>query len=307
MRIYNYFSSVFTEENPSLLSALQNNLRSSSSTELLKTIAIDETQVYEVLCKIDPSKGCGPDNIPGRLLKEGALALFEPLSRLFNLSLKTGVLPKDWTRAHVTPVFKKGSKHIPSNYRPISLTCLVVKVMERCVHKNITAFLNDYDKLKTTQHGFRLNHSCQTKFLETLYQWAGSVDNRKSTDAIFLDFSKAFDSVPHQRLLMKLNHIGIRGPLLQWIESFLSGREQRVVIEDHSSKWSHVTSGVPQGSILGPLLFLIYINDIGDNLTSPTRLFADDCVLYREITNPSDHITLQQDLDLVLRWSQLCH
>ena len=205
----------------------------------------------------------------------------------------------------MTPVFKKGSKHVPSNYRPISLTCLVVKVMERCVHKNITAFLNDHDKLKTTQHGFRLNHSCQTQLLETLYQWAGSVDNRKSTDAIFLDFSKAFDSVPHQRLLMKLNHIGIRGPLLQWIESFLSGREQRVVIEGHSSKWSHVTSGVPQGSILGPLLFLIYINDIGENLTSPTRLFADDCVLYREITNPSDRITLQQDLDLILRWSQL--
>jgi len=165
-------------------------LEFSRSTEHVENMSFSEDEVYNALCLIDPSKACGPDCIPGRLLKEGAPWLSEPLVALFNLSLKTGELPSDWTSANVTPVHKKGSKHCPKNYRPISLTSIVVKIMERMVHRKIMNFLSEHNKLHSSQHGFRSGHLCQTQLLETVHQWANTLDRRSSSHVLFLDFSK---------------------------------------------------------------------------------------------------------------------
>ena len=204
----------------------------------------------------------------------------------------------------ITPVFKKGDKHAPKNYRPVSLTSLVIKVMERLIQRRLVKSLNDNDKLNQCQHGFRQAHSCQTQLLETIHQLARTLDNGASSHIIFLDFAKAFDSVPHQRLLLKLDHIRVRGELQRWIRAFLTDRQQRVVCNGCPSAWTKVTSGVPQGSILGPLLFLVYINDISDNLASPTKLFADDCAIYHQISNTIDCLILQGDLSRLYTWTQ---
>ena len=194
---------------------------SESSYTLDKVPHISEDDVLQALCKIDPNKTCGPDDIHGKLLVEGASSIAKPLCRLFNMSIQTATLPNDWTRSNVTPVFKKGSRHLPSNYRPISLTSLIVKMMERLISSEITKFTVQHNILSPLQHGFRQGHSCQTQLLETIHQLAESLNSKSSAHVIFLDFSKAFDSVPHKRLLIKLHRIGIRGQLLQWIEAFI--------------------------------------------------------------------------------------
>ncbi len=305
-KVFNsYFCSIFTKENLSNLTSRRNLLQASWSTASISDVIIDEDSVSEVLGRIDPSKACGPDEIPGRLLKEGAPWLVEPLTKLFNMSLQSGCLPTDWRRANVTPMFKKGNKHSPANYRPISLTSLVVKCLERLVHARIMEFLDVNNKLNRYQHGFRSGHSCQTQLLATTHEWARSLDKRASTHVIYLDFSKAFDSVPHRRLLMKLDCMGVRGNLLRWINAFLSDREQRVLVDGQSSDWMRVTSGVPQGSILGPLFFLVFVNDIDVGLKSSIRLFADDCAIFRVITCKQDCDGLQADLNRLYHWTQL--
>ena len=293
-----YFCSVFTKETTTNLGKLRDVLLQSRSEEIIATVLIGENEVYEELCKINPNKACGPDDIPGRLLKQGAAWIADPLS------LWAGTLPDDWRKANVTPIFKKGSRHSLSNYRPVSLTSLVVKVLERLIHAGVSEFFASNNKLCPSQHGFRKGHSCQTQLLATVHDWASSLDKRTSTHAVFLDFSKAFDSVPHQRLLLKLENMGVRGSLLDWFRVFLSNRHQRVLVDGYSSDWKPVTSGVPQGSILGPLLFLAYVNDIGDNLKSSVRLFADDCTIYKQVQKLSDCELLQADLDSLFHWSQ---
>jgi len=298
-----YFLSVFTKEDTRNLESLCRELEFSRSTEHVEDMSFSEDEVHNALCLIDPSKACGPDCVPGRLLKEGAPWLSEPLVAHFNLSLKTGELPSDWTSANITPVHEKGSKHCPKNYQPISLTSIVVKIMERMVHRKIMNFLSEYDKLHASQHGFRSGHSCQTQLLETVHQWANTLDGRSSSHVLFLDFSKAFDSVPHRRLLLKLDCIGVRGNLLRWIQAFLVSRRQRAVANGCSSDWAPVSSGVPQGSILGPLLFLLYVNDVGVGLESQTRLFADDCTIFRDVVGREDCKALQSDLHHLYQWS----
>ena len=192
-----HFSSVFTLEDEAYLDDLQSELATSRSGVQIDEIVISEDEVYDELCKIDPNKASGPDGIPGRLLKEGAPWLAKPLSTLFGASLRFGCLPSDWTSANVTPIFKQGSKHSPLNYRPISLTSLVVKLLERVIQRKLVIFLTIHHKLNPSQHGFRNGHSCQTQLIETVHKWAESLDHGLSTHVVFLDFSKAFDKVPH--------------------------------------------------------------------------------------------------------------
>ena len=168
---------------------------------------------------------------------------------------------------------------------------------------------DNHSILTDKQHGFRSKHSCETQLILTINDLAQCLDNRSQIDMVIMDFTKAFDSVPHNRLLLKLKSYGISNTTHKWISNFLKNRVQRVVVGGEHSAWTDVVSGVPQGTVLGPLLFLIYINDLPNNMNSTVRLFADDCVLYREIKHPNDSLLLQQDLDTLSKWEeawQLC-
>lgn len=176
-------------------------------------------------------------------------------------------------------------------------------MMEHVIHSHIYNFLDKNNLLNPNQHGFRKNYSCCTQLLAAVDDWSKSVDKKSPVDIAVFDFSKAFDSVPHRLLLSKLADYGIHGNLLLWLSSFLQNRRQRVVLEGCPSNWLPVTSGVPQGSVLGPLLFLIYIDDIGIGINSSVRLFADDLIMYSEVLNNTHCTAFQQDLDKLYNWS----
>ena len=228
------------------------------------------------------------------------------LALLFTQSLETGTIPHDWSNALISPVFKKGNVHKPSNYRPVSLTTVTCKIMEHIICSHIHGHLKQHSLLTPVQHGFRKQHSCESQLLITLDDFYSSFDKSVQTDVGILDFSRAFDTVPHQRLLGKLSHYGINGNINRWIEAFLSGRTMQVVVDGETSKAAPVTSGVPQGTVLGPLLFLLYINDMPDVLSEGTklRLFADDSLVYREITCLDDQTILQKDLISLEQWAE---
>ena len=175
--------------------------------------------------------------------------------------------------------------------------------MEHIICSNIFSYLEEHGILCDEQHGFRQKRSCETQLITAVNDFAIALNNSEQVDAIFMDLSKAFDTVPHKRLCNKLSFYGIRGALLRWIESFLTNRTQQVIIKDKSSNPLPVLSGVPQGSVLGPLLFICYINDIPNNISSTIRLYADDALLYRSIHNEKDVYALQNDLDLLTSWA----
>ena len=202
------------------------------------------------------------------------------------------------------PLFKKGKRNQPSNYRPIALTSQIVKIFEKCIINKIKPFLSRTGLIKPCQHGFQDKASCISQLLECMEEWTTSFDRKTSTDIIYLDFAKAFDTVPHERLLAKLHAMGIQGNLLKWLRTFLTCRYQRVQLRNGGSSWTKVISGVPQGSILGPTLFLLYINDLPDHVHSQIKLFADDTKIYRNIFNISDCHSLQNDLAAMAEWSR---
>ena len=237
-----------------------------------------------------------------RLLKEYASELAPALTLIFQASLDQSALPAAWKHAWVTLIFKKGERARPSNYRPISLTCIACKCLEHIIHSNIMDHLDNNAMLSDFQHGFRKKRSCNTQLIQTVHDLAKCLHDGEQIDAVLLDFSKAFDKVPHARLESKLNYYGIRENTLQWIKCFLSQRSQQVVLDGKTSASAPVTSWVPQGSVPGPLLFLCYINDLPSCVSSTPHLFADDCHLYRRINSPADAVILQQDLDRLQKW-----
>jgi hypothetical protein len=292
------FRSVFTKEDTTNMP----NLGPSPHPDM-PDINISTNGIKKLLERLNPRKASGPDNIPCRLLVTVADELAPALELLFRMSLKTGVVPAEWKHALVQPIYKKkGSRNSPCNYRPISLTSVCGKVMEHIVRHAITAHLQENKILADSQHGFRKGRSCETQLILTVDDLSSTLDKSGQTDTILLDFSKAFDKVPHQRLLLKLQYYGIRGQTLRWIQSYLTDRTQQVVVEGKTSPVGKVTSGVPQGSVLGPTLFLVYINDLGKNIKSTVRLFADDTILYRKIQNHNDATLLQKDLKELEKW-----
>ena len=206
--------------------------------------------------------------------------------------------------ANVTAIFKKGEKYKPSNYRPVSLTCICCKIQEHILTSNILKHLDAHNILTDCQHGFRARRSCETQLLSLAEELSSGLDKKEQHDMVVLDFSKAFDRVPHHRLLGKLEHYGVRGSTLGWIKAFLTDRVQQVTVEGATSQSLHVLSGVPQGTVLGPLLFLVFINDLPDCVQSRVRLFADDCVLYRQIKDQNDCTILQHDLEELAAWEK---
>jgi hypothetical protein len=294
-----YFFSVFSQ--PKVAQQLPDIPM--SQHQLLGRIEVTEDDVLEILKNLDVSKAIGPDGISPRVLKECAHQIVSPLCHIFNMSLRTGILPGDWLKANVVPVFKKSDKQQVENYRPVSLLCVCGKVMERAIFNTVFPVIKK--QLYHLQHGFVKGRSTTTQLLTVFHEISSVLDNAGQVDMIYLDFSKAFDSVSHKLLVHKLQSFGIHSDLLNWFSAYLSGREQRVVVEGIQSDWLPVISGVPQGSILGPLLFLLYINDMPSVAQHTSlALFADDSKCYKKISHISDCVQLQNDIDALFEWSQ---
>ena len=268
----------------------------------ISKLIIKTDGIQKLLHNLNPNKAAGPDEIKPRFLKELSHEIAPILTIIFEKSIKTGVVPEDWKTAHVSPVYKKGQKYNPENYRPISLTCICCKLLEHIIVKHIMKHADNHNILYPLQHGFRRGRSCETQLIEFIDDVSLNMENGKQTDILVMDFSKAFDKVSHSLLTNKLHHYGIQGELNYWIQNFLSNRKQAVVLEGEKSEYVAVESGVPQGSVLGPSLFLYYINDIPTGLTSTVRLFADDTIVYLAIKSNSDASTLQKDLDKLASW-----
>ncbi|MEW8546483.1 MAG: reverse transcriptase family protein, partial [Candidatus Thiodiazotropha sp.] len=274
----------------------------SNRIQTLSDIEISINGILKLLFNLKPGKAAGPDRIRPLLLKELREEIAPIIKVIFERSLQTGKLPAEWCKAYVTPVFKKGEKSLAANYRPISLTCILCKVLEHILASNIIKHLDERGLMYDLQHGFREKRSCETQLVMLVEDLARGASVGKQTDLILLDFSKAFDKVNHSKLIWKLHQYGIRSNVLSWICAFLGDRSQQVVVGGEESGSVPVTSGVPQGSVLGPILFLIYINDLPDKVTSQVRLFADDTALYLTIEGASDSSALQQDLDKLSVW-----
>ena len=225
------------------------------------------------------------------------------------------MVPADWKLANVTPIFKKGSKSVPGNYRPVSLTCVICKVMEALIKDAIVEHLAKNSLIRSSQHGFTAGRSCLTNLLEYMEELTKLVDEGLPVDMLYLDFSKAFDLVPHKRLMVKLRGLGVRGKVASWVEEWLGDRKQRVVLNGESSDWGNILSGVVQGSVLGPVLFLCFINDLdmavemvmGDGEDAKATIlkkFADDTKWGAVVETAQDRACFQTGIDQLQEWAQ---
>ena len=262
-----------------------------------------ENKVKLLLKQLNVSKSTGPDNFHPRFLKETADNISYPITILFNKSLSEGSLPSDWKRANVTCIFKSGNKTKSSNYRPISITNILCRMLESVIKSAVMEHCKDSNIFRDSQYGFRERRGCILQLLTVFDTWSKYIDSDIPVDTVFFDFRKVFDSVPHKRLLLKLERLGVSRNVLKWISSFLSNRQQRVVINGQSSEWTDVSSGVPQGSVLGPLLFIMFVNDLPDEVKSYCKLFADDAKLYKDLQNHEDFETFQNDLNKLCQWT----
>ena len=302
-----YFNSVYTplsnDEMPEMNNMYENEI---------KNIEITRDDIRTRLEKMNVTKSCGPDNLHPFVLRKTASVTCIPLEIIFKKSMSTGECPTDWRSANVAPIHKKGDRTDPSNYRPISLTSQVCKIFESIVRAHILEHLETNNILSDQQHGFRERRSCLTNLLEMLEYWTEILDEGDGIDVAYLDFRKAFDLVSHNHLLYKMSKYGIRNQTLNWIKAFLHQRSQRVVVRGSMSEKFEVTSGVPQGSVLGPILFLIFINDLPLGVISPLSLFADDSKVFSRIISSKNikdnsengHTMLQKDLDTITNWAK---
>lgn len=297
----NFFATVFTREGDEEMPDFPSKVKEEDSIE---DVVIDKVKVEKLMKQLNGSKSCGPDNCHPFFLKECAAELCEPLTVIFRKSVECGKLPNDWKVANVTCIFKKGDKSSASNYRPVSLTSVVCKLLEKVVKEKILQHMDKHKLLSDCQFGFRKNRHTILQLLTVLEDWTQYIDNDEQVDTLYFDFCKAFDSVPHKRLLHKVKGYGIKGKLFGWLEDFLRNRQQRVIVNGASSSWTDVLSGIPQGSILGPILFIIFVNDLPEVVGNVCKLFADDCKLYRNIRNPLDQQDLQDDIDRLCKWSE---
>ena len=225
---------------------------------------------------------------------------------IFEMSLTSGIVPADWRHANVTPIHKKGPKGEASNYRPVSLTCIPCKIFESLLKDGLMEHLDNNKLIKPSQHGFAKGKSCATNLVMFLDKLTAIIDKGSPADVFYLDFAKAFDKVPTQRLLLKLKNKGVDGNVLRWIRNWLTDRSQEVKIGEARSDRTEVKSGVPQGSILGPPLFSVFIDDLDDYAEIIDMLikFADDTKGLQEINSEEDRAKLQEALDNMVRWAR---
>ena len=295
------YASVFTDED---LSSIPTPTTRPLESDMKVTVTVQRVHAKLKALKIDKSPG--PDNIHPRVLQELADQLAAPITLLFSSSMATGEIPLHWKVANVTPIFKKGDRNDPANYRPVSLTSILCKLLERIVCEDIIAHLKTNNLIADQQHGFITGKSTVTNLLEALDVWTEALSHNLPVDIVFLDYAKAFDTVPHERLLAQIKALGIDNETLRWIRSFLTGRRQRVKVNGSLSDWVDVTSGVPQGSVLGPLLFSMFVCDIPEKLNCFISMFADDTKVYEVINKLDGELSdLQLDINSLQDWARV--
>jgi len=285
-----YFNEVFVNEG-------NMNIDSVISHTEDTNVEITEKKVRKMLYAAKIDKSPGPDGIHPLFLHNTAEEVAGPLTLIFKKSLAEGILLHDWKRANITPIYKKGARNEAGNYRPVSFTSVVCEILEVMIKDSMLQFLVESQWLTLKHHGFVSGRLCLTNLLESFENWSELLDEGHGIDVIYLDYRKAFDTVPHKRLLTKVQQGGIGGRVLNRIKAFLSDREMSVVVNKHFFAWAPVVSGVPQASVLGPLLFLMYVNDVPDWIVQNMRMFVDDKKLWSKISGLSDCVHLQADLD----------
>uniref|UniRef100_A0A674ICA9 Reverse transcriptase domain-containing protein n=4 Tax=Terrapene triunguis TaxID=2587831 RepID=A0A674ICA9_9SAUR len=295
-----FFVSVFTEKSEGMPILVNANGKGVGLADKIK-----KEQVKNHLEKLDACKSPGPDEMHPRILKELIEEVSEPLAIIFGKSWETGEIPEDWKRANIVPIYKKGNKNNPGNYRPVSLTSVPGKIMEQVIKEIICKHLEGGKVIGNSQHGFVKNKSCQTNLIAFFDRITSLVDKGEAVDVVYLDFSKAFDTVSHDILIDKLGKYNLDGATIRWVHNWLDNRTQRVVINGSQSCWKGITSGVPQGSVLGPALFNIFINDLDIGIESTIIKFADDTKLGGIATALEDRVIIQNDLDKLEKWSEL--
>ena len=294
---------------------LLTNIISDSSTffetnndddSVLSNIEIKIADILKQIKTISNNAAAGPDQLPAIFLKNCASPLAKPLLILYNNSLNTGIIPSKLKSAKITPIFKGGSKGEAKNYRPIALTSHIIKVLEKIITSKLTIYLETNNKMNEGQHGFRSGRSCLSQLLAHHEMIVSALEGKsENLDVIYLDFAKAFDKVDHGILLHKARQLGVSGRIGVWLHNFLSNRTQFVAVNGVTSSVSHVLSGVPQGSVLGPLLFLIHIHDINKNVKhSHVASFADDTRMLKETPNINETQVLQMELNQIYQWAE---
>ena len=296
------FVSNFNYSLPGLTGQFLSDAPHSCPTDLLCT----EDEVYNMLSTLDTTKANGHDDISARMLKETATSVTPYVTKLFNTSIRLGELPDEWKVARVTPIPKSGNRSDPGNYCPISLLSILSKLLETHIRNILLKHFEEKYPLSSQQWGFTCGKSTTGALLAATDRWFRSMEQGYDICAVFFDYRKAFDTVLHSLLLQKLHGYNVHPLVLRWLESYLTMRSQYVCVNGSSSDILPVTSGVPQGSVLGPLLFIIYINDISMVPLSvgSMLLYADDSMLYRPICTPDDYIQLQMDIDKLCVWTK---
>ena len=272
---------------------------------ILEDFNITEADIKNQIKRLRTNAAAGPDNIPAILLKNCSETIAYPICKLWVKSLQEGYIPDLLKTGIITPIFKGGDRTNPQNYRPVSLTSHVIKIFENIVRMKIENHLTENNLFNDNQHGFRKGRSCISQLLNHYNKIIEDLEKGHRNHVVYLDFAKAFDKVHHKVLLQKLRNIGISGKLHHWIKEFLSSRKQTVTVEGQHSEMSEVLSGVPQGSVLGPLLFLLHIGDIDNEIRNNSTIscFADDTRIMRRITQDSDCQLLQDDLNSIYKWA----